>query len=64
MLDLNQVQAYVMAYVRLCSGIRSFILINKKVCLMEMNKADLTVCAKHGTNLTGVSPVTGFYRQV
>ena len=31
------------------------------LCLMAMHVA---LCAEHGTNLTGVSPVTGIYRQV
>ena len=36
---------------------------------MERNEktegcSSLTLCAEHGTNLAGASPVTGIYRQV
>ena len=39
-----------------------FLNINK--VLLNNHKSTFIVCAGHGTNLTGESPVTGIYRQV
>ena len=43
--------------------IRHFTKIQKEELLVN-TAAPLILCAEHGANLTGASPVTGIYRQV
>ena len=53
------------------SGFSSYQSVNKEIiitCSSKRLQAEacgrFVMCAKHGTNLAGASPVTGFYRQV